>query len=96
MRGASARTHDASRIRAGIGTNRVLVGTASRCSRARMLSVYGISSGPASSARNARTISATAAPMPERAPSSGVTSIATVGRTVGDTAGCYHTSTGTL
>src|SRR2546427_366321 len=30
MRGASARTHDASRIRAGLGTNRVLVGPAPR------------------------------------------------------------------
>ena len=34
--------------------------------------------------------------MPVRAPSSGVTSIATVGRAVGGTEGCYHTWTGTL
>ena len=64
--------------------------------RARVLSVYGTRSGPAESARKAVTISATAAPMPERVPSSGVTSIATVGRAVGDTEGCYHTSPGTL
>ena len=85
-----------SRMRAGIGTKRVSGGTASRCRRARVLSVYGTRSGPASSARSATTISATAAPMPERAPSSGVTSIATVGRAVGATEGCYHTSPGTL
>ncbi len=83
-------------MRAGIGTKRVSGGTASRCRRARALSVYGTRSGPASSSRSATTISATAAPIPERAPRSGVTSIATVGRAVGGTEGCYHTSAGTL
>jgi hypothetical protein len=43
------------------------------------LSVYGTRSGPAAIAPSAVTISATAAPIPLRAPKSGVTSIATVG-----------------
>ena len=63
---------------------------------APQLSVNGTSSGAASSALSAVMISATAFPMPLRAPSNGVTSIATVGRAVGATEGCYHTSTGTL
>ena len=51
----------------GSGRTACRRGTSSRCRRARVLSVYGTRSGPASSARSAATISATAAPMPERA-----------------------------
>jgi hypothetical protein len=49
--------------------------------------VYGTSIGAASSDRNAWKISATALPIPVRAPRRGVTSIATEVRALADTSG---------
>ena len=87
MRGTSERAHERKSARAGHGTNRVPGGTSSRIVRARRLSVKGTSAGAASSASSALMISPTAFPIPLRAPSNGVTSIATEGRATGGTAG---------
>src|SRR4029077_11515666 len=69
---------------------RVSAGTSARMERARRLSVYGTSGGAASSARSAVTISLTALPIPLRAPSKGVTSIATAGRAEAGIGRWYH------
>src|SRR4249920_2083372 len=90
MRGTSERAHERSSARAGHGTKRVSAGTSARIERARKLSVYGTSGGAASSALSAVTISLTALPIPLRAPSRGVTSIATAGRAEADIGRWYH------